>query len=57
MDTELLIKNGRVIDPANNIDKVCDVLVSDGQIAQVGKVEKNVQNVINAGQAGDTGSY
>jgi dihydroorotase len=48
MDTELLIKNGRVIDPANNIDKVCDVLVSDGKITQVGKVEKNVQNVINA---------
>ncbi len=48
MDTELFIKNGRVIDPANNIDKKCDVLVSNGKIAQVGKIEKNVQNVIDA---------
>ena len=48
MDTELLIKNGRVIDPANKIDKICDVLVSDGKIAEVGKIEKKVQNVIDA---------
>ncbi|MBN1972602.1 MAG: dihydroorotase [Sedimentisphaerales bacterium] len=48
MDTELLIKNGRVIDPANDIDKICDVFIADGKIAQVGKVEKNVQNVIDA---------
>lgn len=48
MNTELLIKNGRVIDPANNIDMKCDVLVSDGKIAEVGKVEKNVPNVIDA---------
>jgi dihydroorotase len=52
MDSELLIKNGRVIDPANGIDKKCDVLVVDGNIAEVGKVgpqvEKSVQNVIDA---------
>ncbi len=48
MDTELLIKNGRVIDPANKIDKVCDVLVTNGKIAEVGKIEKKVQNVIDA---------
>ena len=48
MDNELLIKNGRVIDPANNIDKQCDVLVAEGKIAEVGKVEKNVKNVIDA---------
>jgi len=48
MDTELLIKNGRVIDPANKIDKICDVLISDGKIADVGKIEKNVQNIIDA---------
>ncbi len=49
----LLIKNGRVIDPANNIDKKCDVLVIDGKIAEVGTlgpgVEKTVQKVIDAG--------
>ena len=48
MSTELIIKNGRVIDPANGIDKKCDVLISDGKIAEVGSIEKNVQAVINA---------
>ena len=28
-----LIKGGRVIDPANNIDAVMDVLAEDGKIA------------------------
>ena len=28
MDYELLIENGRVIDPANGLDKKCDVLVT-----------------------------
>ena len=37
----LLIKNGRVIDPANKIDKKCDVLVSQGKIAEVGTNEKS----------------
>ena len=31
----LLIKNGRVIDPANNIDKSSDILVENGKIKQV----------------------
>lgn len=33
--TALLIKNGRVIDPANGIDGQMDVLVADGKIARV----------------------
>jgi dihydroorotase len=33
---KLLIKNGRVIDPASNFDKTADVLLVDGTIAQVG---------------------
>ncbi|HTG00085.1 MAG TPA: dihydroorotase [Nitrospirota bacterium] len=33
----LLIKNGRVVDPANNIDAQLDVLVKDGRIAKVAK--------------------
>ena len=45
MDTELLIKNGRVIDPANNIDHKCDVLVADGKVAKVGKVEKSTLSI------------
>lgn len=34
---DLLLKGGRVIDPANNIDGVMDVAVSAGKIAAVGK--------------------
>ncbi len=33
----VLIKNGRVIDPANSVDGVQDVLVSAGRIERVGK--------------------
>ena len=32
----LLIKNGRVIDPAANIDAARDVLIDKGAIAKVG---------------------
>lgn len=32
-----LIKNGRVIDPANKIDDVLDILVSEGKIEKVGR--------------------
>ncbi len=48
MNSEILIKNGRVIDPANGIDEECDVLIVDDKIADVGKVEKSAQKVINA---------
>ncbi len=48
MNAELLIKNGRVIDPANGIDKECDVLIVDDKIADVGKFEKPAQKVIDA---------
>jgi len=48
MNSELLIKNGRVIDPANSIDKKCDVLIVDEKIAEVGRIEKDAQTVIDA---------
>ncbi|WP_020676248.1 dihydroorotase [Geopsychrobacter electrodiphilus] len=32
----ILIKNGRVIDPANNIDKICDLRIENGKIAELG---------------------
>jgi len=48
MGSELLIKNGRVIDPANGIDEKCDVLIVDGKIVEVGDVRKAVQTVIDA---------
>ncbi|MBR1858942.1 MAG: dihydroorotase, partial [Selenomonadaceae bacterium] len=34
----LLIRGGRVIDPANKIDKVTDILIVDGKIASVGNI-------------------
>ncbi len=41
MKSELLIKNGRVIDPANAIDKKCNVLIVDGVIAEVAEEIQN----------------
>jgi dihydroorotase len=48
MNSELLIRNGRVIDPANGIDKQCDVLIADEKIAEVGRVQKTAEKVIDA---------
>lgn len=48
MNSELLIKNGRVIDPANGIDKKCNVLIVDGKIAEVGGVDVPAAEVIDA---------
>ena len=45
----VLIRNGHIIDPANNVDEVGDVLIVDGKIAQVGgNLAENVNNVIDA---------
>ena len=33
-----LIKNGRVIDPASGLDKVCDVAIATGRIVGIGKL-------------------
>src|SRR3989338_1440251 len=37
---KLLIKNGRVVDPANNLDEILDILIKDSRIA---KIAKNIQ--------------
>lgn len=37
VDSTLLIKGGRVVDPANGTDEILDVLIQKGHIAQVGK--------------------
>ena len=34
----LLVKNGRVIDPARRLDSVTDILIVDGKIRSIGKV-------------------
>ena len=38
MNNELLIKNGHVIDPANRINRKCDVLIADEKFVEVGNV-------------------
>jgi dihydroorotase len=48
VSNEILIKNGRVIDPANNRDEKCDVLINDGKIAEVGRIDKKVDTIIDA---------
>ena len=46
--TKILIKNGRVIDPANNIDKIADVYVENGKIAAMGALELSNCEIIDA---------
>jgi dihydroorotase len=52
MVDQVLIKNGRVIDPANSLDEVCDLLIIDGKVAEIGHfngaVAKSVERVIDA---------
>jgi len=48
MSSELLIKNGHVIDPANGVDRQCDVLIVDGKVAEVGVIDKPSTKVIDA---------
>ena len=38
----MLIKNGRVIDPANGLDKTCDVLIQDDLFLEVGSVSPDM---------------
>lgn len=47
---KMLIKNGRVIDPANNRDEVCDVLIENSIISKVAKNirNNNLDNIIDA---------
>ena len=46
---DLLIKNGRVIDPANDLDKSADVLVEKGKITKVARaIKEKADKVIDA---------
>lgn len=40
----LWIKNGNVLDPANGIDKICDIYVKDGKVAYIGSLSSNVMD-------------
>jgi dihydroorotase len=46
---KLLIKNGRVIDPANQVDNTLDVLIENDKIAQIDKkITDNKADIIDA---------
>ena len=46
--TDILIKGGRVIDPASDLDAAADVLIRDGKIERVGKVEAEADRTVDA---------
>lgn len=44
-----LIKNGRVIDPLNNVDEILDILIKDDKIVKISKnIDTNVDDIIDA---------
>ena len=48
MSIDLVIRGGRVIDPANGVDRVCDLWVDDGRIAGIGQFEGEAAQSIDA---------
>lgn len=48
MNSKLLIRNGRVIDPANKVDARADLLVVGETVAEIGSVKSDCDNVIDA---------
>ena len=48
-EKNLLIRGGRVIDPANKINDIADILIVDGKISAVGtNLETSTENVLDA---------
>ncbi|OGW12615.1 MAG: dihydroorotase [Nitrospinae bacterium RIFCSPLOWO2_12_FULL_39_93] len=43
----ILIKNGRVIDPANKIDAILDILIENGRITEIGKAISHQPSAIS----------
>ena len=41
----ILIKSGRIIDPASDRDEVADLLIVDGKISEIGQINSKDQNV------------
>jgi dihydroorotase len=50
--TALLIKGGRVLDPANSLDAVRDLRVRDGRILEIGEHLRNLEGETVLGAAG-----
>ncbi len=47
-ESKILIRNGRLIDPANGVDKTADLLVIGDKVAQIGRAEASDALVIDA---------
>ncbi|MCX5706929.1 MAG: dihydroorotase, partial [Candidatus Omnitrophica bacterium] len=46
---KILIKGGRVIDPANNLEEICDILIEGSKISKVAKnIKVDAEKVIDA---------
>lgn len=41
--TKTLIKNGRIIDPSQQLDKVCDIYLADGKVLAIGEAPADFQ--------------
>jgi len=44
----LVVKNGRVVDPARNLDKVTDIVIRDGKIQSIGTANGSDAEVFDA---------
>jgi predicted amidohydrolase len=41
MQPDLILKNGRVIDPSQGLDQIADVIIADGKIAAILPVDNS----------------
>ena len=46
--SQILIRNGRVIDPSQGLDRVTNLLVEDGRIAALDAAENGIETTIDA---------
>ncbi len=47
--SSLLIQNGRVVDPSQNLDTVCDILIENGVISKIGnKISDKADKIFDA---------
>lgn len=49
--SSLLIKDGRIIDPSSNLDEITDILIENGKVTRIGKIQESKQKdleMINA---------
>ena len=45
---KILIKNGRIINPATNLDSNSDLLIKDGVVQKIGNINEEVDKIIDA---------